>query len=66
MTTATRWAFESADFRRTAYRLTQHDGRSWLMAECESFEGGRWEGFVSMVPDTPEARWTLRYGQEGA
>ena len=59
-----RWQVETADFRRTAYRRTSHNGRNWLIAECQSFEGGKWEGFVSMVPETPESRWATYYTEE--
>ena len=62
--TTTRWAHETADYRRTAYTKAMHDGRPWLIATCETLTGGRWEGNVTMLPDTPEARWAVRYGQE--
>jgi hypothetical protein len=54
------WQFETADFRRTAYTRTTHDGRPYLIATCQSFERGKWEGFVSMFPETPESRWSTR------
>ena len=59
-TAADVWAVETADFRRREYRRMHRDGHWWLVAECASFEGGKWEGFVSMIPDTPEARWSTK------
>jgi hypothetical protein len=61
--TQTAWAHETADNRRTAYRRVQHDGRYWLMAECQTLIDGKWEGHVSMVPDTPDARWSTGYAE---
>jgi hypothetical protein len=49
------WAYQSDDFRRTEYRRVMHDGRWWLLAECQSLIEGKWEGFVSMVPDSDNA-----------
>jgi hypothetical protein len=58
------WEVEAEDTRRTAYRRVMHDGRPWLMATVQYFEGGKWEGRVAMVPDTPEARWSVRYNED--
>ena len=55
------WEIEAPEFRRTAYTLMQHEGRPWLIATCQSLIAGRWEGYVSMVPDTPQARWAVRF-----
>lgn len=59
-----RWEVETPEFRRTAYHATQHEGRPYLIAECESLVEGRWEAFVSLVPDSPEARWSVRLPAE--
>lgn len=49
MTTTERtWEIEQADFRRTAFRQTRHNGEVIEYAECEELVDGRWEGFVSM------------------
>lgn len=44
------WEVEEPDFRRTAFTPTTHDGKPYLIAVCQTFEGGKWEGFVAMKP----------------